>query len=158
MNRQASLIVLLIIAMFAISIAIQPILPVTSERYSEFGILGPGQQIVDYPTSVTVGQSFLLYGYVANHEGVTTYYKILIKLGDEGTQVSKTVYANSTAIQTYAQVLLNNQSWTFPLNLTIDTPGLHLKLIFELWKYNTTSSSFGYTGLFNTLYLNVTNS
>jgi hypothetical protein len=45
---------------------------------------------------------------------------------------------------------------TFPLTLALTNQGTNVRLIFELWAYNATSSSYGYTGLWNQLLLNVT--
>ena len=156
MNSPKSVIALSLIAIFAISIAIQPILPATSEKYSALGLLGPNQQVAGFPTNVTTGQSFRLYAYVTNHEGVSDYFQILIKLGNQNTLVNKTAYARAPILASYSQVLLNNQSWTFPMNLSINSPGNDQKLVFELWSYNVTSSIFQYTGRYDTLYLNVT--
>ena len=81
---------------------------------------------------------------------------MLIKLGNQTTPVSNATSAAAPVIASYSRVLDNNQSWTFPINLSINETGTNLKIIFELWSYNVTSSTFDYTGLWNQLYVNVT--
>lgn len=156
MDKEVGTVALALIAILAIFVAIQPLLPSNSERFSELGVLGPNQTIADYPTTVGVDQHFLVYGYVGNHEGVVDYYKVLIKLGNQSTQISNSTSATAPVVAEYAHVLDNNQSWIFPINMSVNQTGTNLKLIFELWSYNTTTSSFDYTGLWNQLYVNVT--
>jgi len=155
MDRETAGIALVLVTILAVFAAIQPLLPSNSEPFSELGVLGPGGTIGGYPTSVAAGSPFLLYGYIGNHEGVSTYYQLLVKEGNQTTSVSNSTYAQAPVIFTYSHVLDNNQSTTIPLNLTLSDQGTNVRLIFELWSYNATSSSFGYTGLWNQLLLNV---
>jgi len=156
MDKEVGTVALVLVAILAIFVAIQPILPSNAEKFSELGVLGPNQTIANYPTNLTAGQSFTLYGYVGNHEGVVDYYQVMIKLGNQTTQISNTTAALAPVIASYSQVLDNNQNWTFPIDLSINQTGANLKLIFELWSYNVTTSTFDYIGLWNQLYVNVT--
>ena len=156
MDKEAAAIALVLVTVLAVFAAVQPILPTNSEPFSELGVLGPNQTIGGYPGSVVAGNQFLLYGYVGDHEGVSSYYQFLVKLGNQTTQISNSTYAQAPVIFTYSQVLENNQTTTFPLNLTLSNPGSNVRLIFELWSYNVATSSYAYTGLWNQLFLNVT--
>lgn len=156
MDKEAAGIALVLVTVLAVFAAVQPLLPSNAQPFSELGVLGPGKAIGGYPTTVTAGSPFLLYGYIGNHEGVSTYYQLLVKAGNESTSVSNSTYARAPVIFTYSHVLDDNQSTTVPLNLTLNDQGTDVRLIFELWSYNVTSSSFGYTGLWNQLLLNVT--
>jgi uncharacterized membrane protein len=127
-----------------------------TEPFSELGVLGPTQKISGYPTTLTVGQEFLLYGYVGNQEGTLNYYQVLVKLGNQGTTISNSTYASAPQLSSYGLVLANNQSSIFPVRLFIDNPGLNQRVIFELWMFNDTSSKFAYTGLYNQIWVNVT--
>jgi uncharacterized membrane protein len=127
-----------------------------TEPFSELGILGPGQKIGGYPTTLVAGQGFSLYGYVGNHEGAVNYYQVLVKLGNESTQVSNSTYARAAELASYGLVLVNNQSSIFRISLSLVGPGTNQRIIFELWMFNITSSQFAYTGLFAQLWLNVT--
>lgn len=156
MDKEVGTIALVLITILAIFVAVQPLIPSNSQTFSELGVLGPNQTIANYPTSLVTGQHFLLYGYVGNHEGTAYYYKVMIKLGDQSTEISNSTSASAPLIATYSHVLDNNQSWTFPIDLSLNKTGTNLKLIFELWTYNFTTSSFQYNGLWTQLYVNVT--
>ncbi len=156
MDKETAGVALALVTVLAVFAAVQPILPTNNQSFSELGVLGPNQRIGGYPTSVVAGNPLLLYGYIGNHEGVSSYYQLLVKLGNQTTQVSNSSYAQAQVIFTYSHVLANNQSTTFPLTLTLDSQGTNVRLIFELWSFDVTTSSFAYTGLWNQLMLNVT--
>ncbi|MHB8567861.1 MAG: DUF1616 domain-containing protein [Nitrososphaerales archaeon] len=156
MDKETGTVALALVAIIAVFVVIQPLIPSNNERFSELGVLGPNQTIADYPTSVAIGQQFQLYGYVGNQEGSVYYYQMIIKLGTQTTPISNSTFAQAPVVATYDQVLGDNQSWVFPINLSLNQSGTNLKLIFELWSFNTTSSSFEYTGLWNQIYVNVT--
>jgi uncharacterized membrane protein len=156
MDRETATVALVAVTILAVYAAVQPIIPGNSQPFSELGVLGPGQTIGGYPTSVVAGTPFSLYGYIGNHEGVSSYYQFLVEVGNQTTHVSNSTYAQAPVIFSYSHVLDNNQSTTFPLTLTLSSPGTNVRLIFELWSFNVTSSSYAYTGLWNQLFLNVT--
>ena len=156
MDKETASIALCLVTVLAVFAAVQPLLPANGESFSELGVLGPSQTIGGYPTSVVAGNPFVLYGYIGNHEGISSFYQLLVKVGNQTTQVSNSTYAQAPVIFTYSRVLENNQSTTFPMTLTLSNQGTDVRLIFELWSYNVTSSSYAYTGLWNQLFLNVT--
>ena len=156
MDKQVGTVALVLITTLTVFVALQPILPSNSELYSELGILGPSQIIGGYPTNVTMGQQISLYGYVGNHEGVVTYYEMLVKFGNNSTQISNSTSADAPILASYFHVLGNNQSWTFPVDFSVNQSGTNQRLIFELWSYNKTTSAFSYMGLWNQLWINVT--
>jgi hypothetical protein len=90
-----------------------------TEPFSELGILGPNQQIGGYPTTLVAGQQFSLYGYVGNHEGAVNYYQVLVKLGNESTQVRNSTYARAPELASYGLVLASNESSVFPIGLSL---------------------------------------
>jgi uncharacterized membrane protein len=156
MNRSVAVTVVVAVTIFAVFAALQPILPSNAEKSSDFGILGPNMSIGGYPANVTLGTAVHLYLYLVNHEGAVTYYQVLVKLGNDATQVSNTTASDAPEISSYSFVLADNESSTFPISLTLGTIGSNLKLIFELWSYNVSSSEFAYTGLSDQLLVNVT--
>lgn len=145
----------MVVTILAVLAAIYPILPANGEAFSELGVLGPGQKIAGYPTSVAVGQQFTLYVYVGDHEGLAAYYQVLVKEGNQATVISNSTSANLPPVLTNSLVLQDNSSTIFPVNLSMTTAGLDQRIIFELWMFNSTSSTFAYTGLWNQLWLNV---
>ena len=156
MDRETATIALVLITILAVLAAVYPLLPSNNEPFSELGVLGPTQKIGSYPTNLTVGQRVTLYGYLGDHEGEASYYMLVVKLGNTTTIVSNSTAASAPVILTRYQVLASNQTTTFPVSLSIGTAGTDDRLIFELWRFNTTTSQFYYTGLWNQLFVNVT--
>jgi uncharacterized membrane protein len=156
MDRETATVVLVIICLLAGLVVAQPLFPSNNQPFSELGTLGPQKTIQGYPKSVVLNQSFLLYGYIGNHEGVVDYYEMSVKLGNSSTIITNTTSANAPIIATYYYILSDGQNTTFPINIAINQMGTNLRLIFELWSYNQAASSFAYTGLWNQLWINVT--
>jgi uncharacterized membrane protein len=156
MNRQVGTIILASITVLVVIAALAPLLPVREQRFSELGILGPDQTIKGYPTSAVVNQSFLLYGFVGNREGNVENYQLLVKLGNQATIVTDTTYAYAPVLATYWHILKENETWLFPINLSVNHAGNNTRIIFELWSYDVPTSGFKYTGLWNQIWLNVT--
>jgi uncharacterized membrane protein len=156
MNRQAGTIILISITIIIVAAALGPLLSTREQKFSELGILGPDQTIKGYPTSVAVNTPFLLYGFVGNHEGNIENYQLLVKLGNQATVVTNTTYANAPVFATYWHILREDETWLFPINLTVNHVGNTMRIIFELWSYDVPTSGFKYTGLWNQIWLNVT--
>ncbi len=156
MNRQTATLVLASLTILVVVTALAPLIPVRQQRYSELGILGPDQTTRGYPTTVGVNQPFLLYGFVGNHEGSIENYQMLVKLGIQSTLVSNSTYANAPVLTTFWHIVRDNETWTFPMTLSVNQVGNNTRIIFELWSYNVPASNFEYTGLWNQIWLNVT--
>ena len=156
MNKQIGIIILVSITIIVVIAALAPILPLREQKFSELGILGPNQTIKGYPTSVVVNQPFLLYGFVGNHEGNVENYQLLVKVGNRTTIVTNTTYADAPVLATYWHILRENETWLFPMNLSVNHAGNNTRIIFELWSYDVPTSGFKYTGLWNQIWLNVT--
>jgi uncharacterized membrane protein len=158
MNKRESTAVLLAITVLLMFSAVQPLIPASSHPFSELGILGPNKTLGSYPTRTVVGTPLLLYALIGNHEGVASYYQLLIKLGNQTVEANNSTAANAPVIFTTSVILNQNESVILPLNITIQQVGTNLRLIFELWSFNETSSQFAYTGDWNQLVLTVTRS
>lgn len=158
MDRETATLALAVVTILAVFAAVSPLLPSNAERFSELGVLGPTQQIGGYPTSVVTGQHFLLYTYVGNHEGGVTYYQVLVKAGNQSTVITNSTSADARLLLTHSVVLSDNSSTIFPVSVSMPTAGLNQRLIFELWAFNSTTTQFSYTGLWNALWMNVTRS
>jgi uncharacterized membrane protein len=156
MDKETATISLVIITVAAIFAVVYPIVPANVEPFSELGILGPSMSIGAYPQNVTAGEQFHLYGYIGNHEGSVSYYQFETKLGNQSTVVSNSTASDAPVIFTHLLVLENNQTAIFPVTLSINSTGTDERLIFELWSFDTTTSQFAYTGIWDQLFLNVT--
>jgi len=156
LDRETGVLALAVVTILAVLAAIYPIIPANGENFSELGVLGPGQKIAGYPTTVATGQQFTLYVYVGDHEGEAAYYQVLVKEGNQATIISNSTSASLHPVLTDSLVLQDNSSTIFPVNLSMSTAGQNQRLIFELWMLNSTATTFAYTGLFAQLWINVT--
>lgn len=126
------------------------------EPFSELGILGPNGKLGDYPRELTTSQEFNLYLYVGNHEGSSQYYQIKAKIGDQTQNVSDTAPLNAPTTMIWETILENESNSTIPIKMSVDQPGLNKRLVFELWRYDTTTHDFLYHQRWTQLWLNVT--
>src|SRR6266704_6121024 len=136
MNRKTATIILASITILVVVTALAPLISVRQPKYSELGILGPDQTTRGYPTSVAVNQSFLLYGFVENHEGNVENYQLMVKLGNQSTVVNNATYASAPVLATFWRILGENQTWTLPMDLSVNQAGNNTRIIFELWSYD----------------------
>ena len=127
-------------------------IPQNTEKFSELGILGPTKQLENYPKEIVAGETINLYGYVANQMDEPTYYTFLIKYGDNTTATNP---APLDTIQKYEKIIQQNQTWTFPIELSLTQTGQDQRIIFELWTYNVTTNQNQYTDLWLQLWVNV---
>ena len=56
----------------------------------------------------------------------------------------------------YERVMMDNETWIHPVNLSVNTTGVNLRLVFEMWIYSDAANGFNYHGRWNQLWLNVT--
>ena len=126
------------------------------EPFSELGLLGPRAKIGDYPRELVTGERFRLYIYVGNHEGRSTYYRLLVKLGNSTTFVNSTVPADAPVVKTFELILPHNSTRLIPLEMSINETGVNFKLIVEMWVYDPEVGGFRYHGRWVHLWLNVT--
>jgi uncharacterized membrane protein len=126
------------------------------EPFSELGVLGPNGKLGDYPREVLVGEKFSLILYVGNQEGRASYYRVLVKLGDQSHNVSDVTPLEAPVLTTREFVLMNGQNRTAPLTLSVDRAGLNQRLVFEMHKFDAESGGFVYHQRWTQLWLNVT--
>ncbi len=127
----------------------------TLKPFSDFSVLGPNMQLGNYPSSVVSNQSMDLYGYVGNRMGRPMYYDVRVKIGNNETYVNP---ASTEVVNHYSSIVASNETWIFPLKLTLLKPGDNQRIIFELWIYNESSSQFQYHKRWCQVWLNVTES
>jgi uncharacterized membrane protein len=139
-------------------VAIYPTLVETRalKPFSELGILGPNKTLSDYPRNVVTGQNFTLYIYLANHEGEVTYYRVLAKVGNENSTVSDSSPMNAAILNSWDFIIMNGYNTTIPVKLAILTQGQNQRIVFELYKYDSSSNSFTYYNRWTQIWVNVT--
>lgn len=143
--------VMILVAFLSVSNFILP--KNTGEQFSELGVLGPNMQLGDYPSVVVATETINLYGYIGNHMNQPIYYTFMVKTGDNNTQINP---SPKQPTQQYSQLLEHNQTWTFPIQITMTEPGNNQRIIFELWIYNQTLNQNIYHERWGQLWLNVT--
>jgi uncharacterized membrane protein len=126
-----------------------------SESFSVISILGPNQDATGYPEEVNVGEKIDLYILIENHENRVEYYVVKFKLGDVTTDISDTKPASLSTKKTYQKILNDDESWQFPVDVSISERGNDYRLIFELWRYNENTGDTEYTGNWVQIWLNV---
>lgn len=126
------------------------------EPFSELGILGPEMKIGDYPRELVVGEEFDLYLYLGNHMGSVEYYRVYVKLGDRGLNVSDVEAYPAPVLTSYDYVLLDKSNTTIPITLSIPESGVNSRIVFEMHRFDEDSGDFVYHKRWNQLWLNVT--
>lgn len=125
----------------------------TGETFSELGILGPNMTLGDYPKEVVAGDSVNLYAYVGNQMGKPVCYTVMIKIGDNNTNVNPAPLEPTMKLE---RILLQNENWTSPVSIKLTQVGLNRRIIFELWTYNETTNNINYNQIWGQVWLNVT--
>ena len=137
--------------------AVPPIIPErVVEPFSELGVLGPKMKLGDYPSEISVGESFDLFLYVGNHEGRVVYYRTLIKVGGLETNVSDAEPFDAGVIYSVDLVLLDERNMTVPLTLSLSESGVNRRVVFELYQYDSDENRFVYSSEWLQMWLNVT--
>jgi uncharacterized membrane protein len=156
-DDELKLIALALIGMMAV-IAVYPVLSANRvvEPFTELGVLGPNGKLGDYPKEVGVDEKFNLFLYLGNHEGRAQYYRVLAKLGNQASNVTDTQPMDAPILASWDVLLLNEQNSTIPVILSIGEAGVNLRLVFELYRFNTESSTFVYHERWIQLWMNVT--
>ena len=102
---------------FGLSIAVVP-------------LLGPGGNASGYPTNLTVNETGNVIIGVANHEGATVSYTVLVDLVvvrivyNSSSGFNQTVEVNRTVMASNASAVANGANWTYPYRFSIPTVGL----------------------------------
>jgi len=114
------------------------------EPFSEFGVLGSQGKIGDYPRPGepwNTGDFVTLDLYLGNQMGKPMYYVVMVKIVDNQTNVDP---APIESVQRLDKILMDNDSEIIPINVLLTEPGSDLRIIFELWTYNLSSTELEY--------------
>ncbi|MBT3284667.1 DUF1616 domain-containing protein [Candidatus Bathyarchaeota archaeon] len=126
------------------------------EPFSELGILGPNMKIGDYPRELAVGEDFDLFLYMRNHMGSPQMYRVYVKLGDRGLNVSDTLAYPAPVVTSYQYSLGDKQNVTLPITLNVPEAGVNSRLVFEMHRFDVEVGEFVYHERWNQLWLNMT--
>ncbi len=104
--------------------------PRPGERFTEFGILGPGGMLSDYPTDLNVSEQGTVLIFVANHEFERVDYTVRVdQVGVEivfnpDTSANETMELNRTNMAWVNLTLDHDTNATRPYTFQIEAPGL----------------------------------
>lgn len=91
------------------------------EPYSELYLLGPQQNLGNYPNDVGVSQNYLVYVGVSNHLGSSGYYVLYVKLINQTDFLPNATADTPSPLQPlyeYRSVIQNNETVYLPLNFS----------------------------------------
>ncbi|MEM4717797.1 MAG: hypothetical protein QXE81_03440 [Desulfurococcaceae archaeon] len=151
--------VILAISVVASVIGIAMILrPEIPEPFSAIGLLNENCKIGKYPESAISNTYLNLCISVSNYMGKPMYYKVVFKIGDNTTLPSNESPSPVEPIMEWYIVLGNKENQNILVDILVyaDEPlPRTIALIFELWYYDTTRSTWNYTGLWVHNYIKV---
>lgn len=119
--------------------------PKPARYFFEIYPLGPEGMAANYPTEVAAGKLIKVWIGVNNHMGRVEYLLVYVKVGANATAIPNDSTLTPSSATPYKQIeyfLMDNQTQTFPVTLTISRPGINYNIMFELWHYNETAGGF----------------
>jgi uncharacterized membrane protein len=110
-----------------------------------------------YPKNVTAGEAFLLYLEIQNDGEETLHLRVEVKVGNITTPPpNKTTPSSLPSLKSLDLTASPKSLPNSSLQLALNQTGLDKRIIFELYAYDAVSGSLRYTGLWNQLWVNVT--
>ncbi len=134
-DRTATVMVLASLAIAAITIAFVAAVPVQHEKYTELYLYGKNNTIAGYPLNFTLGETKPVIVGVANHEGTSMAYNLVVALDPgDGTQRHE-LYSDHI-------VLGNNETLEKAISLTPDRTGDRMNVLFMLYAGSTSGTPY----------------
>ena len=123
--------------------------PAPQETFVSIYLLDSEKKAENYPQLLVLGKNntFLLWVGVENFMGRIEYSSVLVKVDNETGQADPSPLE---PVYRFEKVLLNKETWEFPITMTINQTGEH-KVIFELWLFNELENVFSYSRRVNIL-------
>lgn len=117
--------------------------PAPQKPFAALYLLNSEKKAENYPPLLVLGENntFLLWVGVENFMGRIEYSSVLVKM-DDGTG-----YTNPSPLDPvyrFEKVLLNKETWEFPITISINQTGQH-RIIFELWLFDELDNVFSYS-------------
>ena len=106
----------------------------TSEKFTQFYILGSNGKAGNYPTNLSVGENGNLTINVINNEGSTANYQLVVNLENE-------------TLENQSFILANGEKKEIPLTFQPKQSGNQQKLEFILYKLPNNKQSYRYLDL-----------
>ena len=142
----AILVAIIILAGLLVYISLTP---APQETVISIYYLDSEKKAENYPQLLVLGENntFLLWVGVENFMGRIEYSSVLVKVDNETGQADPSPLE---PVYRFEKVLLNKETWEFPITMTINQTGEH-KVIFELWLFNELENVFSYSRMVSIL-------
>ena len=141
---------LIVVSALLVYVSLTPPIP---ETFASVYILNSEGMAGDLPELLVLGENntFSLRVGVENFMGRVEYGIIYVKVAN-GTVLRETLPEET--VMSFERILTNQETWEFPLTLTLDEKGVY-RVSFELWLYDEMESVFVYSNVKSGLWLEV---
>ncbi|MDK6027924.1 hypothetical protein QPL79_00900 [Ignisphaera sp. 4213-co] len=132
--------------------------PEITEPFVALSILNQDCKLGDYPRIVYPGMNLTLCIYVYNHKPYPILAQVRYKIGDASSLPSNTSPSFAQTIRIYQFVvnIENNVTRKVSIPITItSSQNKNATLIFELWIFDVDKRDWVYTGIWNSLHVQV---
>lgn len=95
---------------------------VERDRFSRFWLLGPNHLVQDYPFNVSVGENYRIFVGVGNQMGISSYYRVLVKFGNQTQSVQDTTASNASPLAPlyeFRAFVMSEGIWEAPLTFSV---------------------------------------
>ena len=127
--------------------------PPQKEPVISLYLLDSEKKAENYPQLLVLGKNntFLLWIGVENFMGRIEYSSVLVMV-DNGT--GHTNPSPLEPVYRFEKVLLNKETWEFPITISINQTGQH-RIVFELWLFDELDNVFSYSRSWCSIWLDV---
>jgi len=127
--------------------------PPQKEPVISLYLLDSEKKAENYPQLLVLGKNntFLLWIGVENFMGRIEYSSVLVMV-DDGT--GHTNPSPLEPVYRFEKVLLNKETWEFPITISINQTGQH-RIVFELWLFDELDNVFSYSRSWCSIWLDV---
>lgn len=141
---------LIIVSALLVYVSLTPPIP---ETFASVYILNSEGMAGDLPELLVLGKNntFSLRVGIENYIGRVEHGIIYVKVAN-GTVLRETLPEET--VMSFERILTNQETWEFPLTLTLDEKGVY-RVSFELWLYDEIESVFVYSNVKSGLWLEV---
>ena len=127
--------------------------PPRKEGSTSIYLVDLNKMAVEYPQFLVIGENNTLSVWVGvqNFLGNTANCSVYVKI-DNG--IIPTNPSPKETVKSFEKVLMNKETWEFPVSLTLNQTGLH-RVIFELWLFDDFENDASYSSNWCSIWLEV---
>ena len=101
--------------------------PPSGEQFSELYLLGPNHMAENYPSGISVDQTYSVFVDVGNYLGSSAYYVLYLKLGNKTDQMPNATLGTPSSLKPiyeYRFSIPNNKNWESQLNFSVSSASI----------------------------------